>query len=249
MKKIVIFSYMGIGDNFMFLRSLSAYNLKNVELVWVVKSEFQGIIDNCFDDNVHFNFKQAKAISSVLTNILELVKFLKLVKPSGIIFLDYKTKPVSYFNMVCKLAGIKNIAATVENKIIAAFIRKYFLIKNYKHKHEVLRYTNLLDIYLEKAVISENHFFIVDTNIEKINTLEKFIVIVPGSARQFKQWDIDKYIRLISELISKGLTIIILGGKEDLPIGQEIERQVCCSDLYNFIGKTTLQESAGIIKK
>ncbi len=76
-------------------------------------------------------------------------------------------------------------------------------------------------------------------------------VIHPSASWQgkYRIWNIEKYIELINELLKeyKG-TVILIGSKDEKEIGNKISSHVEETSLINMIGKTTIPQTAAIIK-
>jgi heptosyltransferase-2 len=75
------------------------------------------------------------------------------------------------------------------------------------------------------------------------------IILVPGSAHRTKEWPLSRFIEAASLLSCKfGAHIVVLGGKKEIPAGKMISQRVG-AHCYDFTGKTSLLETAAIIKK
>lgn len=75
----------------------------------------------------------------------------------------------------------------------------------------------------------------------------KIVGIFPGATVEERKWGIDKYSLLGNKLVKRGFNIIIIGGKEDINAGKIISKNVDVS-CKNFTGKTTLLETAALLK-
>lgn len=76
---------------------------------------------------------------------------------------------------------------------------------------------------------------------------ENMIAVAPGSVWATKRWLLDRYVSLCEELSDTGFTIAVIGGKEDSPLGDAIERSV--KSVVNAIGKLTVLQSAELIRR
>lgn len=74
---------------------------------------------------------------------------------------------------------------------------------------------------------------------------QQHVVIFPGASIFERQWGADRFREVALSLRSKGLGIVVVGGREDCATGDHI-----CADGVgiNLAGKTTLAETAAVIK-
>lgn len=74
----------------------------------------------------------------------------------------------------------------------------------------------------------------------------RFVVIFPGASISERRWGGDRFREVALSLLSKGLGIVVVGGREDCTTGDRI-----CADGVgiNLAGKTTLAETAAIIDR
>lgn len=96
----------------------------------------------------------------------------------------------------------------------------------------------------------------LDIPVEKIDWAERIwgdnrirIAINPGARWRTKRWGSTRYAELIDELSKKHMArIILVGDKDDISIGDDIEHRVNCS-ITNLIGRTTLTELVAILSR
>lgn len=248
-RRIVVFSYMGIGDNFMFLRALSLYNLSNCSIAWIVKEECVEVID-CFlanEKTSFFSIKGKKGFKDVFSSTFKIIGFLRSFKPQKAIILDYKSKPVAFFAAIAKIGGIKKVASTISNPNLRLLIAPYYHLEKYLEKHEVERYVDLLDICFERKELGSLGFLNKLSFNHEIVCSTEYVVIVPGSARKFKQWDIENYIYVVNFLLGKGYDVIILGGKGDIDLGNKICEKLNTQRVKNLVDRTSLRKSAFVL--
>ena len=69
-----------------------------------------------------------------------------------------------------------------------------------------------------------------------------FIAIIPGAAWKQKQWKVDNYVQLISQLET---SVVLLGSEKD-QICFDIEKKI--SSVINLAGKTTLRQALNILE-
>lgn len=72
-----------------------------------------------------------------------------------------------------------------------------------------------------------------------------FVIIAPGAAYgPAKMWPKEYYKKLASNLVKKGFTVIVVGSLKEKEVGDFIKDGK--KEIYNFCGKTNLNEVAGI---
>ncbi|RQV99666.1 glycosyltransferase family 9 protein [bacterium] len=73
----------------------------------------------------------------------------------------------------------------------------------------------------------------------------KRIAIHPGASQAAKMWPLAKYIDVAKRLSDSGREIVIIGGKSDRALGEQIARQ--CKAI-NLVGKTSIPELAAVLE-
>lgn len=104
------------------------------------------------------------------------------------------------------------------------------------------------DINGLNTILIENNIFLKE-NISKIQNEEKqlknsanlrtsnIIAVAPGSVWKTKRWSQESFANLIAILQENNYQPVLIGGKEDLEICNEIQKSTNCKSL---VGKTTL---------
>ena len=77
------------------------------------------------------------------------------------------------------------------------------------------------------------------------NIPEQYIVMAPGSAWRTKQWHWQGYLKVAEYYIKQRVSIILIGGKEDMNICNKIEEKV---DVSNLSGRIPLSDTMYIMK-
>jgi len=128
-------------------------------------------------------------------------------------------------------------------------------------KHEIA-YNMCLGLYCGATLndtTTELHISEEDKQIAiKHLTGKPFVGIAPGGAKNpgqemaKKRWPVDKYAKLIHELIKGGNNVALIGGKGDVEIAKEIHDKLTETDrkhLTNVTGKLTIQQSTALMKR
>ncbi len=80
--------------------------------------------------------------------------------------------------------------------------------------------------------------------IRKLLPASPFIVVAPGARWEGKMYPIKKFREVAEHLKKSGYSVIAIGGKEDLKLGEEITRNIG----INLCGKLSLRESLTVVK-
>lgn len=107
------------------------------------------------------------------------------------------------------------------------------------------------------AEVSEIHFPLPDLTKEAAAVAEKlknkglhgeYVVMVPGARWETKVWPPENYAKLAQMIIKSGTSVVLAGGPDDAPKGEEIVKGCQSDKLINLIGQTSLRELAALIK-
>ncbi len=71
------------------------------------------------------------------------------------------------------------------------------------------------------------------------------MALFPGTSVREKRWETKRFVSLVARLTSQGKTVVIVGGTEDIPIGEEIAKV----GGVNLAGRTSLAETAAVIAR
>jgi heptosyltransferase-2 len=125
-------------------------------------------------------------------------------------------------------------------------------------KHEVLR--NLDLIHSLGGVVKEDRLEVWtgkddDEFAEQVLkyhhvSRDKLLIALGAGVREPKRrWPLRNYIEVASWLqVEYGARIMMLGGKDDIPLGEELQKYF--GDIFvNMVGKTTLRQMAALLKR
>jgi len=153
------------------------------------------------------------------------------------------------------LASRKSISA-IDLSISKSWWKKIILSNYYYFDHSLhivlnnFKALDILDIKYQaktlEAQISERVQFKVLSRLKK-NKIDKFLIFHPSAQYQYKIYP--KYLRdiLLSMFSKSGIKVIITGGATK--IDQEIDKEIPkLANVYNFIGKTSLEEYMALSK-
>ncbi|MDN5328058.1 MAG: heptosyltransferase [Candidatus Woesearchaeota archaeon] len=256
--RILLFKLGAIGDTLMttpLVRQLNK-NFPNAEIDYYIGKTSAGVLrNNAYINNV-VAFDERIFVNRNIKLWLKLIKSMRERKYDVAFVLDKHWA----FNLTVFLSFIKTrigFDRFSEGKFLT------YKVPYLGRKHEIFYYLDLLkglniqpdyDDYRMEVFLSEEDAefaerFFNGHNLEN----KKVIAICPGGANNFavgnddlRRWDISKYTELISRLKGKGFEVLLIGGINDKPIEKEILKNVEC---VSAIGKTTLMESAALLKK
>jgi heptosyltransferase-2 len=133
-------------------------------------------------------------------------------------------------------------------------------VRYFQKKHDILAYLDLLntispanykDTKLDLFTNTKDKKFAIDFWRKNKLKSRRVIVICPGGGQNVGQklakkiWPVKNFIELIKKIKNK-YRVILIGGKTDVGIGNKIAENI---KVLNLIGKTSLKESAEIMRK
>ena len=114
-------------------------------------------------------------------------------------------------------------------------------------------YRLLAPLGISKPENIEQPFLTVpEEAIGKVMTLlsdlagKAFVAIFPGASIPERRWGIDKFGDVAKRLHQRGISVVVVGGREDMSAGDRI---IAGGDVFNLAGKTSLVETAAVIGK
>lgn len=82
--------------------------------------------------------------------------------------------------------------------------------------------------------------------LNSLNPSQKKVVIAPGSVWATKRWHTEGFAQVAKDLSKQGSQIILIGGPNDIALGNQIENSLNAK-ILNLIGRTKIVTSAAII--
>lgn len=187
--------------------------------------------------------------------LLERINFIRLLRKQRF-DLAVILNPSKVFHVFSYLAGIP-LRLGYGRKCGCCLTHKIKDLKHLGQKHEVdynLELVSLADAQTRNKALSivlrEKDKIFIDNLLKKHNITEtsKLVALHPFTSDPLKQWPIEKFKaltrRLISELLVK---VIIIGGKEEEAANASFA--LLSPEVIDLTGKTTLLESAALLKK
>ncbi|RJQ33148.1 MAG: lipopolysaccharide heptosyltransferase II [Actinobacteria bacterium] len=250
-KKILIIKLAAMGD--ILFASAIASNLKksfpNASIDWLADSWTKEVVDNIPSVGKAIYYDRPWLAQSKIKGYLEIPKLVKKLR-------DKKYDLAIIANrssLASKLAKMAKIPLKV------GFGKSKNLDVNVIYdssKPEVDRNLDLLRA-IGVEIVSKKMVFNVNKHIEEqvkkrfLSGKDRVVCLSagggqnPGLKMLLKRWPIEYFCELAAMLIKKGFGVVLVGGKEDKLLSDEISKK---TKAINLAGKTNLAESAAIIK-
>ncbi len=127
----------------------------------------------------------------------------------------------------------------------------------YSHAdYELESFANLLiplGVRVDTDSLTEKSYLVIPEREDCRSTLlleplrgKQFVTIFPGASISERRWGGGRFNRVANALSERGYGVVVVGGTEDLTIGNEIIHD---NDGINLAGATTLVETAAVIGK
>lgn len=156
------------------------------------------------------------------------------------------------------LARLSNIPKRIGFDRSAGKVFFTDLVRYDSGKHEVERNYSLLvplGINLQHKELPKLYPSVQDAaEVDRLSSAQGpeeeklWIAVAPGTVWKTKQWLPERFAEVAKKL-SADHTVILIGGKEDEALCEEIRRSVGMTNCINFAGKLSLLQSAEAIKR
>lgn len=176
-------------------------------------------------------------------------------------------KRKSILSLIKKLRGKRyDLIVDFRNSLIPFFLRgKYkltFFIKEFFsdkiYTHEAERVLSFIEPFFGKEKKVKLYFPLNKADKEKgekilfkhgIKKSDNIVILCPGANFEKKRWDKEKFIELGKQLLKYyEIKIVIVGTKDEIPLGKEITERINSKDVLNLAGKTKVRELAAILQ-
>lgn len=125
--------------------------------------------------------------------------------------------------------------------------------------HEVERNLSLLEplgIKSELKILprlypSEQDIQYIDSIIDslRLNNTQEVIAIAPGTVWNTKRWPKERFAEVSKRLIEQKYAVVLIGGKEDALLCEDVKTMAGGGCISNFAGKLSLLQSAEFIRR
>ncbi len=162
-------------------------------------------------------------------------------------------KPSFTKSLICKLAGIKDIAGFRSKKFTFAGIKVNPLSED---SHKMDRYLHILEGLGIEGCGKIPEFFLSKKGKEKAEEIltyvkknTRLVVLHPKANWKLKMWPEEYFAGLADKLIEElPVSVIFTGAKDDIPLIERIE-SFMKNKPYILAGKTSLGELAAVLKR
>ena len=247
-KKISVFISSGIGDSVLLVPLLKLLRKKDENYICIILNSH--FVDKDFFIFNNFPFDELILLTDINKN---LISFLKYFKNFDEIYLDYSNSSVKNLLLTSYLS--KKVYAYRKNKIplpgiiyITPQINVHASVLNAKMIDDSVNEENFsLDLMLLKPQ-NENHRI-----IKKIKDSGSKIIVAQISSgnnkAKYKDWPIEYWINFYEKLLLNypSFTIILLGDKNEIYLGEKVLSELNSERVISFIGNTTLKEASNIL--
>ncbi|MBF0541135.1 MAG: glycosyltransferase family 9 protein [Nitrospirae bacterium] len=136
--------------------------------------------------------------------------------------------------------------------------RKRLFTETVKYSHndyEAISFLNLfsavfdnqsLEFDVDEPFIHLDETFVEDTKKIILRDLDNFVVVFPGASVIQRRWGGWRFGTLAKRLVDRGVNVVILGSDQDTRDSHTIKE--LCPEAVNLTTKTTLKQSAAILK-
>jgi heptosyltransferase-2 len=244
--KILLLRLSSMGDVVLTTSVISAIKKKHPDALidFVVKEQFAPLVQYHPAINRLYTFgKQPGALKELKREIL--------VSGYDVLLDLHNTFRSNYLKWNCGIPVIR----TLSKQYIRRFLLVQFKINRYSDLPNSIidRYAQTASAYLDLPVAHFPEIYLpvqAEKDFSELLPVMNIptIVLVPGSAHPTKEWLVSRFAEAASQLSRQfNARIVVLGGKKEMPTGKIISQSVG-TQCYDFTGKTTLLETAAIIK-
>lgn len=254
---ILVIKMSALGDIIHALPSLYALRqlYPKAHISWLVEPQFAEILPGkpFIDEKIIFykNDLKKKSLWQKLTYLKNLRQQLHAHKFDLVIDLQGLMKS----SLIALLSGCSNRIGYCEMREGSFLVTKAICGENSKN-HVVQRYLDVIR-YLG-AKVDEVKFPLPDfadyeekmfKMLTKAGINGQYVVFFPGARWQTKEWPLEHYVQLAKKFIEQDVAVVISGGNADKEKGLTISKEVCSPKIFDAVGKTSIIEVAGLVKK
>jgi len=258
--RVFLLSFMGVGDNLVMFRALDSVRFERQKIHWVCKSDSAELVEAAFTSDEMFVIHKEYFDTFFGSFYYPVILFVKLWqclrehKPIHAVILDYKWRPIIFFGLACRLAGIREITSCMDKSWTIPFVTRAIRMRVYENIHEVERYRDLLAIAGLTMRGSESWKRALSLDglrlrlVPPVQRHGRVVLIAPGSIRPFKRWRPENYHAIVARLMSANLDVVIVGGADDHVLGEEILSGLAPHAGRNLCGRISWRELSSLME-
>ncbi len=259
-KNILLIKPSSLGDIVMALPALSMLrrNFPQAKISWLVRPEFAPIVEGHphLDEIILFDRKTlAKAWHqpAAFKQLMDLISRLRRGRFDAVLDLQglFRTASLAW------LSGCKKRFGPVWRKEFAHLFYTTTVVPQPQWVHVIDTYRKLIEAMGGRDLGVE---FVLSTKLDAAASaknllsqqkiaLDRYAVIIPGSAQVSKCWSADRFAALSDRLTSEhGLAVVATGGKSESPMIEQI-RSLAKHPIVNLAGQTSLPELVEVLRQ
>ena len=230
-KKILVIRLSSLGDILLttpLLRSIKKTN-SDISIDFILREEYEDILVHNPNINKLYKYAESKLEKQILFN--------SIIAQNYEIVIDLQNNIRSReLTRILKCPVFK-----LKKRHIDKFLFVYFKINKLKDAPPIpVRYANAFDM----IELDDNGLDFKTDNQpnEQLQSGEKFIGICPGAKHYTKRWPKGYYIELGKLLESNNYEVVLLGGKDDLDLCDEIAKEL--SNPINLCNENDVMQTA-----
>jgi heptosyltransferase II len=231
MEKIIIYMPNWLGDAVMAIPCLRQIrkDLPNAKITVLTKEVFAGLYNNENVDEILFLKNKIKMIKEIRKRTFDIgILFPNSFESALIFFLGNIKKRIGFANECRSFLLTKVVKFKKTNKI----------------SHQADSFSYLLEKGLNCVCDKKDYKLRVSGKNLEINKHKKIIGIGVGASYGLaKEWPLEKYKKLVEELINKhNVLIVLFGTAKEKQAGHFITKDLNKEDYINLIAKTKVSE-------
>ncbi|MBF0522349.1 MAG: glycosyltransferase family 9 protein [Candidatus Omnitrophica bacterium] len=119
--------------------------------------------------------------------------------------------------------------------------------------YELNNFTKLFSSFLPEASVLHNIHNAIEIDLDQFASLrsqipQNAVTIFLGGSIRLRRFNKPEADKIVGEILRLDEKVVLIGGKKDINIANFLELKYKNQGLINLVGKTTLKESAAIIK-
>ena len=255
-KNILLIKMSSLGDILHSLPFADALRRRypKAKITWLVHPQFAGFLPDppVIDEVIYFD--KVKFNKMGLCDKLHYFREMRALLHSKHFDLVIDLQGLFKSAVLAAISGCKSRIGYCEMREGSRFVSRP-ICGSHSKDHVIERYLDVAR-YLG-AEVNEIHFPLPDLTKESKAVAEKlknkglrgeYVVMVPGARWETKVWPPENYAKLAQMIIKGGASVVLAGGPDDEPKGEEIVKGCQSDKLINLIGETSLRELAALIK-
>ena len=126
-------------------------------------------------------------------------------------------------------------------------------------KHEIERNLSLLNplnipdvaVTFPRLYPSDRDVITIDSIFQELelHRYHNIVSVAPGTIWNTKRWPTERFASVCEQLASDKIALVLIGGKEDQALCEEVKATAHTKNIYNLAGRLSLLQSAELIRR